>query len=167
MDKNKLVAELMEKLFEAEKRRLANVITELNRSNKLAKSLQMDGFLFGGQLYMPTGVSTTVAGPGQAKATLHFGLNDQMETWLRDQKVIRDDQDLIRQMLFRLLKSCNSEREIRSALPECLISLVQGLGKEPRADREGYTLDGDERATRQFLKLLPKMEFYSVTRLLY
>jgi len=48
-----------EKLFEAEKRRLAGVILELNNSNKRLKSLTADGSSMEAG-FMPSGVSTVV-----------------------------------------------------------------------------------------------------------
>jgi hypothetical protein len=163
----KLIDGLVEKLFEAERRRLAGEINELNSRNKKLKNSTIDGFMYGGDFYAPFGVAMTVVGKGQAKQTLHFQLNNEMDAWVREQKSINDDQTLIKQMLFCLLKPCQSERDIRNALPECLVSLVQGLNQHPRADEAGYTLRGDERGLRQFNKLLPKMELYSATRLLY
>jgi hypothetical protein len=162
-----LIRVLLEKLFEAEKRRLANVINELNTSNKRLKNIKVDGFLYGGTFYLPSGVSIVVAGVTQAKAMLHPALSREMDVWVQDQKNIHSDQDLIRQMLFRLLKPCRSDRENRNALPECLVCLVSDLAKHPRSDSAGYTLRGDERASRQFDKLLSKMEVYSAARLLY
>ena len=167
MNNNEVINLVLQKLFEAEKRRLAGIITELNSSNKRLNGHIADGFLYGGQLFMPSGVSTVVAGPGQCKPTLHFSLNNEMDAYTRDLKTVKDDHDLIRQMLFLLLKPCTNEREVRNTLPECLVSLVQGLNNEPRADNAGYTLRGDHRAMRQFAKLVPKMEIYSVGRLLY
>lgn len=167
MNNSELISDLLTKLFEAEKRRLKAVINELNSQNKRLKNLAVDGFLYGGQLYMPSGVSTVVAGPGQCKATLAFKLNDQMETWLRDHKTIRDDHDLIKQMLFRLLKPCISERAIRDALPECLVTLDRRFSTYCRSDPPGWPFENDPRAMRQFLKLVPKMEVYSAARLLY
>lgn len=163
---NQIISALIEKLFEPEKRRLAATINDLNASNKRLKKLQFDGFLYGGKVYRPSGVSTVVMSAGQANAGLDFSLNHVMESWLRDQKIILDDQAFIKQMLFRLLKPCQSGHQVRNALPECLVGLA-GLGDSTRTDPMGFTLEGDERALRQFAKLLEKMELYAVTRLLY
>ena len=167
MDKNKLINELLETLFAPEKRRLAGVITELNKTNKQLKNLSADGFIYGGIVYMPSGVSTTVVGPGQAKNSLDFSLYDEMERWLKDSKTVFDDQSLIRQMLFLLLWPCQKNRDIRDTLPDCLVSLIPDLKQHPRSLNPGWTLDHNERARKQFDKLLPKMELYSAARLFY
>lgn len=158
---------LADKLFEPELRRLKNQITEMNARNKHLSNLSVDGFLFAGQFYMPSNVSTIISGPGQAKSTLHFSLNGEMEAWLRDRKIIQDDQDLIRQVLFIMLKPCQSNQAIRDVLPECLVSLIPGLGSYSRMDPEAYTILEDPRAMRQYERLLPRMMLYCATRLLY
>lgn len=162
-----LIDALVKKLFEAERRRLASIITALNSRNKTLKGMTTDGFLFGGTYFLPSNVSKVVVGAGQAKPSLHFSLVPEMNAWVHDAKFVNDDQDLIRQMLFRLLKSCRNLGEVRNALPECLVGLSDVLKQYPRADEEGFTLRGDERAERQFKKLLPKMEIYSAARLMY
>jgi len=167
MKVNPLINELATKLFEPEVRRLLAMITTLNADNKKLKDLKVDGFLYGGQFYMPSGVSTVVLAAGQAKATLHFSLNSAMERWLKDRKTIQDDRDLIKQMLFLILKPCESEQDIRDALPECLVSLDPTLSQYERSNDHAYTISHDVRAMRQFEKFLPKMMLYSATRLLY
>lgn len=163
----KLIDGLVQKLFEAEQRRLDAGINELNALNKQVRNSKVDGFIYGGVFYRPTSGALTLASPGQAKPTLHYSLCPQMDAWIADWQTIRDDKALISQMFFRLLKPCKDLRDIRNALPECIVGLVQELKQHPRADEEGWTLRGDERAMRQFHKLLPKIEAYSATRLLY
>ena len=168
MDMNSVINVVMQKLFEPEKRRLNGVIIDLNRSNKELKALKVDGFLYGGKLYMPSGVSTVALAANQAKSTLDVSLWNEMDRWVKDRKSIEDDVAMVRQMLFKLLKPCKTKREVRNALPECLVNLIQGLAaNHPRHDTAGYTLEGDERSMRQFVKFLPKMELYSVMGLLY
>jgi hypothetical protein len=116
---------------------------------------------------MATGKSATVLAAGQAKVTLDFSLNGEMELWLKDRKIIKDDAAMIKQVLWKLLTPCQTEIHIRNALPECLVNLIQSLKSHPRTSEAGYTLMDDPRAYRQFQKYLPKMELYSVTRLLY
>lgn len=166
MDKSNLIKSITDKLFEPEARRLASMINDLNTKNKELRAVSVDGFLYGGKLYMPSGVSTIVRSGTQSKVTLHFSLNQEMETWLWDCKIIKTDQDLIKQMLFLLLKHCTNEQDLRDTLPECLINLVF-TQPPPRRNQPGYTLEDNERAQRQFQTILPKMELYSSTRLFY
>lgn len=167
MDINSLVRKLTASLFVAEERRLNGKIVELNTRNKQVRKLQVDGFLFSGQFYLPTGVSTVRFGPGQAKAPLHDSLVDSMEEYLADQKSIRTDQNLIRQTLFQVLSNCRTDQDFRNALPECLVEHIEGLNRLSRTEEPGYTVRSNPRALRQFQKALPKIELYAATRLIY
>lgn len=167
MDSYIVIKQLTKVLFEPEDRRLKSIINELNTSNKKLKTLTTDGFLYGGQFYRASSGTTTVLSAGQAKNTLDFSLNGEMERWFKDHRIITNDASMIRQILWKLLKPCNTEVHIRNALPECLVNLIPHLKTHPRTSEAGYTLREDERAWRQFQKYLPKMELYSVTRLLY
>ena len=167
MDFNPLITALTNSLFEAEKRRLNSLIIDINKDNKELKSLKVDGFMYGGKFYLPTSISTTINGPGVSKSTLHVSLYKEIDRWIADSKIIKDDHDLIKQMLYRLLKPCQTNQDIRDTLPECLVKLIPSISTHPRSEEPGYTLLGDERASRQFRKLLPKMELYATTRLFY
>lgn len=167
MDGYSTLNELISKLFEPERRRLNLVIRDLNVSNKRLKALKTDGFLYGGKFYMALNVSATIPSAGQAKPTLDFSLNGEMEQHLKDCKIIADDSAMIKQILWKLLKPCNREADIRNALPECLVPIIPSLKAHPRYTFAGYTIFEDVRAWRQFQKYLPKMELYSITRLLY
>lgn len=166
MDHSWIINKVITALFTPEERRLSSVIAELNNKNKELKSSKVDGFLHSGKYYLPSTGQLTVPSPGQAKPSLHFSLQDEMETWMRDMKSIKDDRALVNQMLFRLLQSCRTELEIRDALPECVVSLA-GLSHHPRCHDAAYTLRGDHRAMRQYAKLMEKIQLYSVMGMLY
>lgn len=163
----KLIEQMMVRLFEAEERRINNVVIDLNQQNKRLRDMKVDGFIYSGQFFMPQGVNTIVTGPGIAKKTLHFSLNDPMEALLRDKKQIKDDRDQVKQTVFKLLKPCQSDRDVRNALPECLVDCVPGLAQHPRLQEPAWTIRHDERAMRQYEKILPQMEVYSAARLIY
>lgn len=154
-------------LFVAEFRRLEGLIDRINTQNKELKQSNIDGFIYGGKFYRPANRSLILAGPGQAKQTLHKELWPTMEDYLQDASTINNDKQMIAQSLFMLLKPCRTKPEMRDALPECIISFWDGLSQFPRTMPAGYTLEGNERAKRQFEKVLPKIEFYVATRLLY
>jgi hypothetical protein len=158
---------LVAKLFEAEKRRLNQIIVTLNQQNKLLKEAQADGFMFGGQFYLPTTGSLMVAGPGQAKTFLHKNLHEPMDLYLKDHKLTKDDEFYISQTLVKLLIPCRSLQDIRDALPECLVACLPELAKLSRRNEPGFTIQEDERALRQYEKILPKMQVYSAARMLY
>jgi hypothetical protein len=163
----RLIVSLMDKLFEAETRRLDRTVQQLNQENKQLQKSALDGFLFGGKFFVPMNVSTTMAGYGQAKPPLHPALHPQMREHMKDLQIVQEERRFISQTLHLLLLPCQTERQIRNALPECLVSCVDGLSAHPRSDEPAYTLQHDPRALRQYEKMLPKMELYSAARLLY
>jgi hypothetical protein len=90
-----------------------------------------------------------------------------MEGYLRDLNVLIDDQAFIRQSLYRVLDGCTTTQGIRDALPNCLagsLECIQGLA---RGGEEAFTIKDDERAMRQYRRVVPKIELYVTTRMLY
>jgi hypothetical protein len=131
---------------------------------------QRAGFYYNGIWY------TNVTGLNQSrveKGFLHFSLNDEMEGFLKDKDEVSLDQDIIRQFLYNLLRHVWDWQDIRDALPDCLSSLVPETQRLSRTRPVGWTLDllaidkVRDSARRQFEKLLPKIEFYMATRLIY
>lgn len=168
MSVHPIIAAISAKLFEAEERRLNGVIIELNRRNKRAheKSITVDGFLHQGRYYLPRNVSVTVAGKGESKTPLHLSLYDDMERHLEDRRLVEEERKFISQVLYRLLRDCKTQQEIRDALPECLTNLA-GLTHLNRQQEPAWTLREDPRALRQYEEILPKMEVYCAARLIY
>lgn len=153
-------------LFKAEDRRLAGVVNDLSRSNRETLGTHCFNFMYGGKVYMPTNAPTISTGPGSSVG-LAFSLTNQMEAFLKDKANIDRDRKLIEQMIFKLIYQCCNEQEVRDALPDCLVSVVPSLSKLPRKLDQKFIIRHDERTLRQFEAILPKMEFYSVMRLMY
>lgn len=160
-----LVERLIDKLFGPEQRRLDGMLKTLNQENKEASDSFIDGFLYKGEFFLPKSGSLTVAGRGRAKSVLHLSLHGRMQDWLVDRQGIEDDMAFVKQGLMQLLRPCKTTKEIRNTLPEALIPLAPELAPIPREDEPGCSIRDDERAMRQFQKILPKLEAYSVSRL--
>ncbi|MFA7188480.1 MAG: hypothetical protein WC117_00160 [Sphaerochaetaceae bacterium] len=158
-----LVQQITGKLFEAEFRRLAQIVKTLDTHNRELSKLTTRGFMFKGKNYIPEG-SQIVAMP---LPSLTFQLWNQGDAYLKDMDSVLLDKATIEQMLTRLLFHCGTTQEIRDTLPECLIPLVPALASVPRVYAQGFWAPKDEMFKRQYEKILPKIEFYSATRLLY
>lgn len=155
--------DLIEKLFEPDKRRLAKTLAELVLQNKHLTGTLVDGFRYNGMWFFSCN-----AGKLGKLSIVADTLEVEVDRYLQDKKLVDQDQDLIKQVLVRLLFDCKTEEHCRNALPECLIPLVAPrLNAYPRNDEPGYTLRDDQRSYRQFLKALPKMEMYSALGLFY
>lgn len=151
-------------LFQAEDRRLQKwlneIVTANYRENRLSQPV---GFIYGGAYYRPDWQG---AGKFQKRA-LHSSLWDQMDAWIKDKTVITDDRQMISQSLFSLIETCDTDQGIRDALPECLVSCIEPYRTMKRDQEEAWTLKRSERQYRQYQKLLPKIEMYAVSMLIY
>lgn len=161
-----IIEGLSKVLFEAEYRRLESSVKRLDQQNREILRHVSSGFMHNGVLYRPKDAATIAVGAG-ANPPLAWELLGSMNEFLADRKVIQTDQKLIEQTLYTLLYQCNDGQELRDSLPECLVSLVPALQSLNRCCNEGFIIRHDERAHRQYLKILPKIEFYSATRLMY
>jgi hypothetical protein len=162
-----LISFLTSRLFAAEGRRLESDLQRINTLNKSAMQVVVDGFLFMGRFYRPTTGTVLVGGKDTPKTSLAFSLHDEMEEHMKDIASIAEEKKLIEQTLSALLNSCHSDAMVRNALPECLVNCLSYLSAHSRTKEAAYTIQDNPRALRQYLKILPKMEIYSVTQMLY
>lgn len=160
----KVIQHLNSNLFVAEKRRLDKNIAKLIGQNNEAAGQQLAGFLYLGEYYTAQGFQTS---PGVPKKRIADHLESQMEWHIKDAETVANDEQMISQIIYKLLDPCESLQAMRDTLPECLSTMIPALNGLSRQDEMGCSIRNDERATRQFLELLPKIEMYSAARLLY
>lgn len=163
---DELITEIQNYLFVAEYRRLDRWVSSLIRDNQEAYGDPgLQGFVHEGVVYKPSDLQL---GTSLIKRRgLHPSLNDPMAAYLRDLKVLNDDKAYIRQSLFRILDGCTSNQEVRDALPNCLADSLECIKGLSRQGEEAFTIRDDERAIRQYQKVLPRIELYVTTRMLY
>ena len=154
------------RLFEAEHRRLDKIVEALDRQNREIKGYQVEGFLFQGKLYIPGSARFTNA-RGVSRQSLSFTLQDKGNEMLTDYNAIAHDQKIIEQFLYKTLYNCMDWQDIRDTVPECLVEFWPELHKMPRIHERAWLAPKDERYRREAEKLLPKIQFYSVTYLMY
>lgn len=158
-----LVNYLCKNLFEAEERRIKAVTVDLIQQNSEAHNTQLDAFFFRSVIYRYPG-----ARGRPTSRSLHVSLYGTMEKCLEDMDRVQADQAEVQQMLFRLMQPCTTQQEIRDALPDCLTEMLPEWGKKlERRYEEAWSITTDPRAWEQYQKAKPKIEMYSVTRLLY
>lgn len=154
------------RLFEAEHRRLDKAVELLDRENREIKGYQAEGFLFQGKLYMPKNARLANA-KGVHRQALSFSLQEKGNKLLTDFNAIAHDQKIIEQFLYKTLYNCMSWQDIRDTVPECLVEFWPELSKIPRVHERAWLAPKDERYRREAEKILPKIQFYSVTYLMY
>jgi len=162
---------IVTKLFAPESRRIDKMIEDLNRRNSEIKKKVLFGFMHLGTRYIPESCKTQVAANRRqqlAMPTLAFELNDKASVFISDVNKVNLDKDQIRQLLFKLLYPTQSLQEIRDALPDCLIPLVPEIsGLSRQIDDPTWFIRNDTRALKQYEKVLPKIELYAISRLIY
>ena len=159
-----LIKHMLSELFVAEKRRLDQAVANLIRQNNELYGKQNAGFLYYGEYYTASNFRTTTS---KEKITLHDSLTEKIEWHIKDAKIIADDERLIGQIIFKLIDPCKTLQDIRDSLPDCLAMIIPDLARLPRHNEQGWSLRQNTRASKQFEKLLPKIEMYSAARLLY
>lgn len=158
----KIINHLISNLFTAEDRRLKKALEILCKKNEEAYGKQLDGFLFQGDFYTPAGI----AKHPKFKKVLHFSLNEEMSFYYSDFKCIERDKERIQQMLVKLVGKAETLQMMRDTLPDCLATMLPALNEYNRQGDVGCTLE-NQRDRDQLKQILPKIEMYSVTRLIY
>lgn len=160
----KLIRFLQQELFVAEKRRLDKTVADIIRANNREKGVSAAGFLHMGEYYTASGFQQV--GNAQ-KYPLEQSLVDRMDAHLKDAETVAIDEQQIGQIIFKLLDPCETLQAVRDTLPECLATIIPALNPLTRMNEPGDSLRHDTRASKQFEKLLPKIEMYAACRLIY
>jgi hypothetical protein len=156
--------QIIDKLFAAETRRLQNWIDKISIQNQEVHGGDpLAGFLHQGKWYRHSSI-----GVGKfEKVPLALCLHGEMNSYLSDERITQNEQQLVRQGVLSIIRECHQLQELRDALPDCLADCFPELQALSRTREEAYTIEHDERAKRQFAKIRPKIELYATTRLIF
>lgn len=166
---NAWIERIIPKLFEAEDRYLGVMVTELNKANSEIKRQSFQGFMHMGKKFIPPEFLWNKAMIARRPVPpLHFSLMDQSAEFIRHQTRVDLDKSQIRQILFQQLHQCNDLQEIRDSLPDCLVSLIPELQQVNRYVQDPlWLVRSNPHAVAQYNKILPKIEFYTMSRMIY
>jgi hypothetical protein len=163
--KQKVINELIRRLFEADSKRLQKWVDKLDGENRKAhENNELLGFVYLGRYYRPSHVQG--ADPSGARL-LHGSLTGQAEAYLRDESMVDSHKAFVRQGLVLLLEPCTTNQEMRDALPEGVVQLAPELKTLTRQSDECWTLEDNPRAKRQFEKVRLMIDTYAMARLIY
>jgi hypothetical protein len=158
----KFLSQFLEKLFEPEGRRLQQALDRIiDQNEELAPTGGKLGIWYGGERF----VHSRAQAHFNTVPPLAWALNDQMDAWLKDKATIKQDRELIQQTLFKCVYGWNDRQDFRNRLPDCLIPLLGSNLARTVPFEEAVCLN--PRDKRQFEKILPKIELYATTRLIY
>lgn len=159
-----LVNKLTSYLRAPEDRRIkTNVDRLVSLNQEITRSPYM-GFYYRGMAYRHS-----EAPPGQMPyPEISPELYNEADAHILSVQGVSDDIQAIRQSILALVRTCLDLQDIRDALPECLVQAVGSeLTKLKRTRDPAWSLERDSRAYRQYLKILPKIEFFAASRLMY
>lgn len=161
-------SEIVKHLFLAELARLDGVLNSLIEKNDRIHGIDMSaGFMHQGEYYQRT--NATRQPTAGEKLMLNPELWPAMEKYLKACSRLIMEVHLINQAVYRLVRGCMTLQDVRDALPECLIVQDQsGNYKElPRTRNAAWTLAGDAMALNQYGKILPSIEYYAASHLIF
>lgn len=163
MDKSKIITAFIEALFKSEAARIDKSVERLDRENREILKTSNWGFMWQGQRFVPKNSPYRVTNV----FALDFSLRHEGNFLLKDIAQVGEDEQMIRETIALLIERCETEQDLRDALPDALVELSPKLMALPREREAGYTLRGNERALRQFTKILDKIHLYAATRMMY
>jgi hypothetical protein len=161
----KWLTQFMDRVFEPESRRMQQALDRIVEMHEEILPPEQRGWLcfrYGGDVFAHSRTITV----NKAAANLAWALNDQMDKWLKETRELRLDKDQIQQTLFKCLHGWNDRQDFRNRMPECLVT-VTGSNLERTVPFEEATCHLTPRDRRQFEKILPKIQLYATTRLIY
>lgn len=148
-------------LFEHENKRLNTLLDKIMVADaNMHPGIFPAGFAYKGETFKRTYYSV------KGLQNLHPSLHDQMDHYLADRDVIMADKVKIGSILRAILTPCDSAQDIRDALPECMVQFIADKHL-PRTRPEAYTIQHQKLVMRQYQMILPRIQFYVSTRLLY
>lgn len=159
------IDQILKELFAPDHRRLVAWVDKLCENNQEIVGKDVHGFIYAGAFYRPSNVRGVITG----RKSLHSSLAPKMEDFLRSKQIMEVEKTKLRQALFMLLEPCNDQQDIRDTLPECIVDCLPELRQHypNRKKAVAFTIASNERAMKTFNRLLPKMEEYSVARMIF
>ena len=158
----KVVDTIMGRLFANDRKRVEELKGELNAKNCRVRGEVAPGFIYVGKSYIVGRLT-----PRQPLPTLSLHLLKEGEEFLKIANTLKHDEEQVRQLLVQLLYGFKTTQDVRDLLPETLVVMFPDLKKLPRTREPAWTISDRPRAMREYQKLLPKIEMYSVSNLLY
>lgn len=155
-----ILSRIMTEVFSADLRSINAEITRIIRKNQdLLGPGTSAGFYFRENWYSLAEVR------GRRDQSLHPELYPDMIRVETRQKTISDDWKIIDQVLCRIIGPFHTYQDMRDELPEVLVSLVPTIfGNYQRTRSPASSIQSDQRAVRQYEKVLDKIHSYVAMR---
>lgn len=158
----KLTDQIIGELLKAEYRRLHTWIDKLIQKNQEYYP-QTYGFLFNGFRHK----QSNVTGQLPRFPELHPDLWDEGYKFHKDHMTIKQETAFIRQGLVSILEDCKDNQDIRDALPDCIVEMIEPLRALPRTREEAFTIKDKPRQLKQWQKIRSNIDVYVSARLMF
>ena len=157
----------LDRLFEPERRRLNKLVYAITEKQAALQGNPCYGSVYRGERYIPES-SLGYLKEIKKLRSLSFQLNADAVALYTDTCKIENDQTHIRQLLTILLSRCKTSQECRDSLPDCVASLIPELKDFPRRNPDpAFMIRDNPNFMLEYERTLPKIQFYSVTHMLY
>jgi hypothetical protein len=159
---------IVQELFIPELRRLDEMLnTVITRNGETHAVYDSSGFMYQGEFYLSTKSSKLPMAGNRLMLADH--LLPDMQEYLYQVSKLMLEVNMVNQMVFRLVQGCKCYQDVRDALPDCLITLDKTGNLIPltRTRKAAFTLVDDAMCRRQYEKVLPIIEYYSGTHLIF
>lgn len=153
-------------IFFTEENQYTKQVEQLIELNKIAKNNNIAGFIHMGERY--GSIPAPVRGQSrQAFPSLDFSLSSEGNKLVSYRRKIESDKKQIKQLLIKLMATCESKQDVRDSIPECVIYHMKDLAILPRTRPVTWAIQHDPRALREYELIHPKIALYTVMHLLY
>ncbi len=164
---SKFIDGVLGQMLAAENRRLQTAIDKMvERQEEIVSSNGVLAFAYKGTVYRS--VRAFAIPQNKRYPSLHLSLWSDMETLLADKVYIDRDRQTINQMLYKCLNGFKDTQDFRNRLPEVLVGYLDGPSRQiPRTVPFEEAVCLDERDMKMYQRILPRIELYAVSRLIY
>lgn len=164
---SKFIDGVLASMFAAEARRLQTAIDKMvERQEEIVPSYGVLAFMYKGTVHR----SARAFAIPQNKhyPTLHLSLWSAMDDHLADRTYIDRDRQTISQVLYKCLNGFNGTQDFRNRLPEVLIGYLGERDRQiPRTVPFEEAACLNDRDMKMYQRILPRIEMYAVSRLIY
>lgn len=162
--KDQWIQTIMGLLFQHELKRIGELVEKLNYLNCVEKNTVAHGFMYQGVRYV---APSCIGVYKKNLPNLAFTLSDEAAQFISEKNKIDTDMIHIRQALIALVTQCTTMQELRDSLPDCIVQLTS-LKSLPRTIQDNtYLIRSNKYQLEEYNRILPKIQMYSVSQLLY
>jgi len=160
----RVLGNVLERMFEPEGRRLQRKLDRIvDQQEEISPSGGYLCFIYDGEIRFHSRSPMI-----RISRQLDYSLWPVMDEYLKDKKEVEQDQQLIRQALFKCIFNWRDAQDFRNRMPDVVVPILSdGIQNLQRTVPFEEATCLTERDKKQFEKLEPKIALYATARLIY